>query len=197
MFQQAILTGVNSIRIPPDLLWKIVQEEKGYPRYIAPWAFPFGISSAEHNIFMQGCVGVASCMAGYNAQSILGNGECFDSLQNAQERANQMKVESVCGKCSSPVTIGFTWGRGNSPIANNQGAIVGYTDGGSRPACSRFDFGFYLQEHDCFLHAEDSFNDPRHFGLVSSPSHFHNSPGWKTVYCVLCSGNNPADRYVR
>jgi hypothetical protein len=184
------MDGKDHIFLPHENIWEVVQDEKGYPRYAFPGVFGliFGFDSLEHQIFMTGCKGVAACLAGHDAFSILANGDCFRTLDQARQFADPCKMEC------EPVIIGHTWRGGKDPSVDSNGLIV-WADGAAGPNSDRYDFGFYDPRYDVMIHAQDSFNDG-YDAIISKPSYFHDyhgSSGWQTVYCVSCAGSTPGE----
>ena len=184
-----------SCRIDPDDMWDDIADEHHYPTNDPDNLWP--TYSYEREKFQNGCIGVASCMLGRDGYQTIMTSDCFATLQEAIVRRKEMELLDVCKCPSKPEIIGHTYLNGQRAIFGDGGKIKGYEGLGDMPDSSgpggdRYDFGFFQDGN--FFHAEDTFNDPTTMALISPPSIFHNhhnSPGWETIYCAACSGNDP------
>ncbi len=184
----------GAIRIPTDEYWSALCREKGYTRYLkGSW---YTADSLEYSQYLRGCVGVTSCLLGREAFTAMADADCYSSLAAALQRQAEMKEECFCGDDSQPEVIGHTWRNGKTAQFDEACKLTGYEEGGGNlPGGTRYDFGFYRDS--VFHHATDTLRDPNNCVLCSSPEAFHDyhdTAGWQTIYCVVCSGNDPTGR---
>jgi hypothetical protein len=209
-FEEKVRNGGDHHYFDPEILWRRIILRKFYEKYKYFWSWDY--VTTEYEIFQTGCMGVASCMAGWEPFSMTEHGDCFSSLKGAQTRQAEMAKNGDCCSLkgstlirgsdvikgstplnSKPVIIGYTWTRGRTPVFDNNGRVIEWKESTRAP---RYDFGFYDPDLDAFFHAEDTFRLGNR-AIISKPTYFHNYHGlWKkTVYCVVCSGASPVTKY--